>query len=393
MSTDNFCILPWVHMYVNPDGNVLPCCIGDWKRPLGNTQTNTIEQIWNSYPYKKLRKALLEGKKPIECNACWKHESSGVSSFRQENNKKFEKHLGIRNHTKADGTLDIMKLLYFDVRWSNICNFKCRTCSATYSSSWAIEDRQQGSNVPVYTFAGGANNDNLFDQFKPYLKDIEDFYFAGGEPLITDKHYDILDHLIAENKTNALLQYNTNLSNLNYKKKSIIDYWKQFKLVQVRASLDHYGDRAEYIREGTDWNLIIENLKKVKKECPHVIMSFNTVVSAFNIVTLADFLEYMTDNGFDVNSCTLYNLVEPSHYSLSAVPTKELHKGYDKLKKYYDKIVNTEHKEAVKGVLNFIQNTEYKSEHNSTWKTKNQHYDIIRNRNFSETFPELRYVF
>ena len=49
----------------------------------------------------------------------------------------------------------------------------------------------------------------------------------------------------------------------------------------------------------------------------HVIMSFNTVVSAFNIVTLADFLEYMTDNGFDVNSCTLYNLVEPSHYSLS----------------------------------------------------------------------------
>ena len=57
-----------------------------------------------------------------------------------------------------------------------------------------------------------------------HLKDIEDFYFAGGESLITDKHYDILDHLIAENKTNALLQYNTNLSNLNYKKKSIIDY-------------------------------------------------------------------------------------------------------------------------------------------------------------------------
>ena len=134
--------------------------------------------------------------------------------------------------------------------------------------SWAIEDRQQGSNVPYILLSEEPANDNLFDPFKSYLKDIEDFYFAGGEPLITDKHYDILDHLIAENKTNALLQYNTNLSNLNYKKKSIIDYWKQFKLVQVRASLDHYGDRAEYIREGTDWNLIIENLKKVKKECP-----------------------------------------------------------------------------------------------------------------------------
>ena len=55
----------------------------------------------------------------------------------------------------------------------------------------------------------------------------------------------------------------------------------------------------------------------------------------------------MTDNGFDVNSCTLYNPLSPpvTVYPLS---TKELHKGYDKLK-YYDKIVNTEHKEAVKG--------------------------------------------
>ena len=51
MSTDNFCILS-CPMYVNPDGNVLSCCIGDWKRSLGNTQTNTIEQIWNSYPIK-----------------------------------------------------------------------------------------------------------------------------------------------------------------------------------------------------------------------------------------------------------------------------------------------------------------------------------------------------
>ena len=53
-------------------------------------------------------------------------------------------------------------------------------------------------------------------------------------------------------------------------------------------------------------------------------MSSNTVVSAFNIVTLADFLEYMTDNGFDVNSCTLYNQLSPSHYSLSVATYKRI---------------------------------------------------------------------
>jgi len=388
-SKDTFCILPWSHMYVNPDGNVLPCCIGKWDKPLGNTKHNTIKEIWNSEAYKKLRLALLNGEQPNECSQCWAHEASDVWSFRKENNKKFSKHLGVRELTNQDGSLDVMKLLYFDVRWSNICNFKCRTCSATYSSSWAIEDNANGKNVPVYTFAGGDSNNSLFEQFKPYLKDIEDFYFAGGEPLVTDKHYEILDYLIAENKTDAILQYNTNLSNLTYKGKLVTDYWKQFKKVQVRASLDHYGSKAEYIREGTDWNKIIENLNFIKKECPHVIMSFNAVVSAFNIVTLVDFLEYMTDNGFDVNSCTLYNLVDPVHYSVSAVPTEKLQHAKQRLEEYYNKITNREHKETINSVLKYISNVEYNPDHNAIWANKNSYYDQIRKRSFAETFPEL----
>ena len=33
-----FCILPWIHLYANPDGTVLPCCVGDWQQSMGNVQ-------------------------------------------------------------------------------------------------------------------------------------------------------------------------------------------------------------------------------------------------------------------------------------------------------------------------------------------------------------------
>ena len=84
------CIIPWIHMYVNADGNVLPCCIGDYKQPLGNTHNRSIEDIWNSHEYKTLRKQLMNGEKPSVCHQCWKHEEAGNNSSRISNNKRFK---------------------------------------------------------------------------------------------------------------------------------------------------------------------------------------------------------------------------------------------------------------------------------------------------------------
>ena len=200
-NSKTLCILPWVHMYANADGKVLPCCIGDYNKPLGNTHTNSIKDIWNSPEYKKLRLAMLSGLKPSVCRQCWTHEEAGNKSSRMHNNKQFAKYMSFIDETNPDGSLDEMKLRYMDVRWSNICNFKCRTCSATFSSSWAQEDGKEN----IFIFAGGDNNDSLYEQFLPYYKDIDVFYFAGGEPLLTDKHYDILEYLIENNRTDVTL--------------------------------------------------------------------------------------------------------------------------------------------------------------------------------------------
>ena len=232
---------------------------------------------------------------------------------------KFKKYIPLTETTNSDGSAE-MNLKYFDIRWSNICNFKCRSCSSTYSSSWATEDNSIGHNKKVFIFAGGDSNDDLYNQFLPHFKNIEEFYFAGGEPLLTDKHYDILEYLISIGRTNVKLNYNTNFSSLRYKDRSIISLWKHFPNIQIGASLDSWGTRAEYIREGTDWKIIQDNVRLIKQQLPHVKLHTTTVVSCFNVSTLPEFFTHLLESKlFNIDDLDpiLYYLQNPQFYSFS----------------------------------------------------------------------------
>ena len=118
-----FCILPWIHIYANADGSVLPCCIGNHQHQLGNVGVNTVKEVWNSEQYKSLRVKMLQGETCEECSACNDLERKGILSTRHYKNIEFYKYIPSVNHTNEDGSLDELSLRYFDIRWSNICNF------------------------------------------------------------------------------------------------------------------------------------------------------------------------------------------------------------------------------------------------------------------------------
>jgi radical SAM protein with 4Fe4S-binding SPASM domain len=389
MVSKTFCILPWIHVYANPDGSVLPCCIGEHHKHLGNVQTESVASIWNNDKYKTMRKKMLAGEQCEECTACYKSEENGVKSMRQSKLETFSRFIPLADKTHQDGSLDELSLKYFDVRWSNICNFKCRSCSSTYSSSWATEDNKYGHNKEVFIFAGGNNNDKLYNQFLPHFANMEEIYFAGGEPLLTDKHYDMLEHLISIGKTDVELRYNTNLSSLKYKGKNVIDLWKHFSNIQIYVSLDSWGERAEYIREGTEWPVIEENIRLIRKEAPHVDLRMTSVISAFNVYTLPDFLDYLfTNKLFDKNNFypSFYNLINPHYYSPDIIPNDLKSKIIDKLKnvsftRYLD--------QQIKNVISGLENSTFDPILKNQFLNNTNYYDEIRNRDFLKTFPEL----
>ena len=389
MISDTFCILPWIHFYANPDGAVLPCCIGDHRKPLGNVQQDSVIDVWNSKQYKEMRLNMLAGTRCEECNSCYQAEDAGVNSFRQTVNRDYAEFLKFADDTNPDGSLDKMNLKYLDIRWSNICNFKCRGCSSTYSSSWATEDNKHGQDKKVFIFAGGKNNDSLYDQLKPYISDIREIYFAGGEPLLMDKHYDILNHLIETNNTDIKIRYNTNLSSLTFKNTSVIDLWQKFSNVHLNVSLDSWGDRAEYIREGTDWNLLVENIKTVRSACPHIHMGVATVVSAFNVFTLPEFLDTLVNNNLvdKQTTASFYCLINPNFYSFDVFDDETKLKAIVKLSNIcYNGHIKSQIDNVIKQLKSSMTNTQLQKQ----FKRHTDYYDSIRNRKFVETFPELK---
>jgi len=388
MISKTFCILPWIHFYANPDGTVLPCCIGDHRLPLGNVQKNSIIEIWNSDQYKEMRLNMLSGNRCKECTSCYQSEDAGVNSFRQSVNKDYAEFFNFADETNSDGSLDTMKLKYLDIRWSNICNFKCRSCSSTYSSSWATEDNKQGQNKSVFIFAGGNNNDLLYEQIKPYISEVKEIYFAGGEPLLMDKHYDILKHLIDIDNTDIKIRYNTNLSSLAFKNISVIDLWKKFSNVHLNVSLDSWGDRAEYIREGTEWKTIIDNINTVKTNCPHIHLGVSSVVSAFNVYTLPEFTDYLLDNQlFEASSISFYNLIHPNFYSFDIFDA-ETKTGI--IKKLSERKYNNNTRSRINNVIRQLESSTTNDELRRQFKDQTDHYDTIRNKRFTDTFPELK---
>jgi radical SAM protein with 4Fe4S-binding SPASM domain len=55
---DLACAAPWSMLKIRWDGGVHPCDLWDFRFPIGNLETQSFEEIWNSEPYIELRHSL-----------------------------------------------------------------------------------------------------------------------------------------------------------------------------------------------------------------------------------------------------------------------------------------------------------------------------------------------
>lgn len=389
-----FCMFPWLHLNVTPKGDIYPCCSNDYQNPFATTKTSTLEQAFNNDKMKQLRLDMLNERKNSICNFCYKHEEAGPFSFRNYSKDQFAKHFDeVVPTTLEDGTVPEFKMRYFDIRFSNICNFKCRTCGSEFSSQWAAEMRENFEpNHPIVIHA----DDNRGELLKEVLKHVEHIdlaYFAGGEPLITDEHYVMLEEMIKQNRTDIVLRYNTNASNIKYKKHDILDLWKHFKRVELSCSIDHYGERAEWIRKGTDWGKVESNLL-VFRELDYVSFQINTVFSLFNFYTIGEFYNYLKSKNLvrkDDWYHSLYLAVHPIYYSAKSMPRQLKSEAIVKAQNFIDNI-----REDVPVLANLVTDAVKFADESDTWSQSRDQFfahttsiDKIRNENFWKTFPEL----
>jgi len=322
MESDHFCMLPWIHLHAWPDGRAYPCCLANARHPVGDAKTHTMQEIWNQAPMREMRMNMLADRPCRECTDCYEQESAGFASMRNNSNKNFGQHIDMVDKTLPDGTFPDFRLHYWDVRFSNICNLKCRSCGSIFSSRWYDDDvKLWGKELRPRVQFAGRHEDDIWQQMQQHIPHLEQIYFAGGEPLIMEEHSKILKLLIKENNTRVRLIYNTNLTELKYKKQSVLELWQHFPEVCVAASLDDMGDRASIIRSGTDWSQVEQNIRDLKRECPHIDFMISPTLSMMNIWNFVRFHRYMVEQGFiEAKDFNLNILQGPQDYRIDILP-------------------------------------------------------------------------
>lgn len=395
IESEAFCIIPWIHMHGFPDGRAYPCCLAEMDHPIGDLHKNTMEEVWNDAPYRNLRVNMLADVKSKECVKCYEQESNGFVSMRNSANKNFGQHIGLIDNTKEDGTYEDFKIRYYDIRFSNLCNFSCRSCGSLFSSNWYNEEvKMYGKREhPQFMYAGRDETD-MWEQMQQHIPHLEQIYFAGGEPLIMEEHYKVLEELVRLGKFDVRLIYNTNFSKLRLRDKNVLEYWKLFKNVSVGASLDDSYQRGEYIRKGTKWDEIVRNREQMLEHAPTVDFYVSSTVSLMNVWHQPEFHQEWVNKGYIRAQDWNVNILQgPDRMRIDVLPQEYKKAIEERLLQHINWLEPKDHlKRAVngyKGIISFMNGND-RSYLLDKFFAVNDRLDESRNEKFEEVFPEYK---
>jgi len=398
IDSDNFCMLPWMHLHAFPDGRAYPCCFAFDKLHVGNVNEQSMEEVFNGEKMKQMRLNMLANKKSRECVKCYDQEDSGFFSLRLSSNKHFGHNIGMIENTKPDGTADFM-IKYWDIRFSNLCNMACRSCGTWFSSNWYEDHKKLTGQPPNHAkiMKAGRNSNDIWDQLLKQFDHVEQFYFAGGEPIIMEEHLRILKELDRRKMYHVRLIYNTNFSKSKFKGTDIFELWNKFDSVSIGASLDAEGPRAELMRKGTVWEETVANRKRMIEVCPQVDFYISATVGLSNCLHVPDFHRSWVDQGLLDKSDFNFNLLQyPLWQRMDLLPQEFKDKVSEKYNKQMDWLKKEDHlTRATKGyesALDWMNKTDM-SRHMPTFITETRKYDKIRNENFTDVFPEWKDLF
>lgn len=398
LQQDSFCFLPWVHLHINTNLEITPCCISERTKPWGSLRNNGVIDIINSDQAKKMRLQMLSGQKCPECETCYLKEKYSVDSRRMNTNKNYAYLKDqLLEQTNSDGSLKIFQPISLDIRLNNICNLKCRTCNGESSSQLAQEEKTLFNNNQAYEKIPSKKLRNgVLNKVIDYFNHAEEINFNGGEPLIMQEHYEILDRLIEIRKTDTKIFYNTNFTNLKFKNKNILQYWKKFSNVIVSASLDGHGPVFEYVRHGALWTDIEKNLDSLKKECPHVNFLVSSTISIFSAESVMELQKKWHESGtLNIDKFKINAVSSNDYFSLQTL--------FDHHKKYLAEKINAHCNWLVTvGEINLEKSwrnlQKMMLEENKSYKSLmiapiNKARDLARNETFELIYPQYADLF
>jgi hypothetical protein len=411
-SKHSFCVLPWVHRFVNLGGEVQLCCTaeeqpGSYVRTDSGKQINvtdglTDQQIDDTRHTREIRKSMLEGVWPAACERCRITEQCGGSSRRNAENNHFEQHIPwILENTDKQGYAPV-HIRSRDYRLGNLCNLRCRMCHPRASKllldEWNQVSRRRGritgKNARRIEHMDWFESDQMWVDFAGHINDLEHLHFAGGEPLIIPEVLKALEICVEMGVANRIeLTFNTNLTKIPNKHREL---WPHFKAVNLLCSIDAFGELNDYVRHPARWSTLARNLETIDREHEALNLGWATIsttVQIYNIFHLAELVEFSHRQfSFIRKMPNLVYLSIPEYFSVRYLP--------ENLKKLATQhLMELRHRlesngvinglEQLDGILAFMKMGKHSPYHMREFRRVTAIYDKLRDESAVALVPEL----
>lgn len=311
------------------------------KIPVEEVRIN-VTAIHNTKHKKEMRKMMLEGERPRECEYCWKIEDISKD---QVSDRVFKTIIyddaSINEIPKKTWDHD-SELKTFEISFDRVCNLACSYCNASFSSTWANDIKRNGPYQNLVSDGAGAfQQDGSWaqpykdDSDNPYIKafwewwdsglanSLEEIRITGGEPLMSGNTWKLFDWFDKQN-SDMRFAVNTNLIAKDDIIDKLIEKSMNIKKFHLYTSCEATGKHAEYIRDGLDYQVWKKNIKRVASEANikglHVMMTINSL-SLFSIHHFLDEMYEMKKNPDLISPSVSLNLLRfPSFQSPLALP-------------------------------------------------------------------------
>jgi len=440
MENNKFCPLPWISSNIRNNGDIRVCCHanagvskGIFRKDDGsayNAQSDDYVEAMNSKLAKDIRLSMLDNSTHEACTRCDREDAAGVRSRRLYETQNWEGRFGLTDAiaaTETDGAIDIMPQ-YYDLRFGNLCNLKCRMCGPTDSSQWyddqvkvwdmesfhdshgkvQLVKNNKGRYEPLQNQYNWHNSDTFWKQIEDRIPSIRHIHTVGGEPLLIDRHYDLFQKIIdAGRAQDVIIEYNSNITNIPQR---AWDIWKHFKTVKIGASIDAFGKANDYIRHPSKFSMLEKNLQKLDDSPDNVQAWISCTVQAYNVMNLPEFMQWILKQNYKKVQrfefkpiITTHPLHNPRHLNIRIFPQdvkdkiaaywRSTYSEFDRIAdSQYDNewatIVKADARKVLEGYIDFMMAEDWSDAFPKFCKYTKR-LDTIRNEDMQLNLPRL----
>lgn len=401
-----FCVMPWTHFAVTPEGRVRPC---SWEAvthlKVDETSYNVLDHDISNHsvqpPINELKKNMLSGKKSEYCSRCYEQESLCGISKRTVETFGFQKEAAERIVTGEEA-----QIAQLELRLGNMCNIGCMTCHPRSSNFFVREIDKNDADIKIFEKKfqkqykdvykksfDWYQKDEFWQKIENLLPSLEYVYIAGGEPTIIKENWSFLERLVELGYSkNIKLGISTNLTNVQPKH---VEIYNKFKETNIYSSIDAYGNLNDYVRYPSKWSAISSNFEKLCRLADKDVVKFNVipVVSILTVWKLDDLCDWVfeikrqTNANIDFNTHTL--LKDPEYMSIFNLPDDAKQKALkvvENMQKHFDK-----DSMQIQRIRDYLRNSVGNGNNEIFFQGRKyiENFDSIRNNSWKDYVPEL----